>query len=236
MSDGLDRRKILAASLAGSIVFTGGLPRLRAEEKEVEVEANEDLMREHGVLRRTLLVYAEAADRLTRGTAPVPATAISRAATLFREFGEDYHERKLKETFVFPAVRQAKAAVAAILDVLVVQHDRGRLITDYVLAVTRGGKISLANTGPLGATLQSFVRMYEHHTAIEDTVVFPAWKAAVPEQEYKELSERFEEIEHQMFGDDGFEDAVKRIAGIEEAFGLADLGKLTAPLPPKPAT
>lgn len=38
-----------------------------------------------------------------------------------------------------------------------------------------------------------------------------------------------------MFGKDGFDDAVERIARIEQAFGLADLSKLTAPPPPKPA-
>jgi hypothetical protein len=38
-----------------------------------------------------------------------------------------------------------------------------------------------------------------------------------------------------MFGKDGFDDAVERIAKVEQAFGLADLSKLTAPAPPKPA-
>jgi hypothetical protein len=47
--------------------------------------------------------------------------------------------------------------------------------------------------------------MYEHHAAIEDTLVFPAWKQAVSAKEYHELSERFEELECKMFGKDGFE-------------------------------
>ncbi len=34
----------------------------------------------------------------------------------------------------------------------------------------------------LVTALESFVRMYEHHAAIEDTVVFPAWKASLGEQ------------------------------------------------------
>ena len=36
-----------------------------------------------------------------------------------------------------------------------------------------------------------------------------------------------------MFGKDGFEDALARIAAIEREFGLADLNALTAPAPPK---
>ena len=43
-----------------------------------EVLAVEDMMREHGVLRRALLVYAEAAARLRSGQRPLPADALGR--------------------------------------------------------------------------------------------------------------------------------------------------------------
>ena len=76
--------------------------------------------------------------------------------------------------------------------------------------------------------------MYQHHTALEDTVLFPAWKQALPDSEYHELSERFEELEHKMFGKDGFEDALKRIAQIEHEVGDSDLGRFTAARPPRP--
>ncbi len=75
--------------------------------------------------------------------------------------------------------------------------------------------------------------MYREHAAIEDTVIFPAWKAALSSSQYHELSEQFESIEHQTFGHDGFEDAVKTVSEIEQAFGLGNLASFTAPLPPK---
>lgn len=74
--------------------------------------------------------------------------------------------------------------------------------------------------------------MYENHTAREDTIVFPAWKAALSGKELEELGDTFEDIEKQQFGGDGFEDAVKQIAGIEQALGFADLAQFTAPPPP----
>jgi hemerythrin-like domain-containing protein len=86
---------------------------------------------------------------------------------------------------------------------------------------------------PLAKALESFVRMYEHHAAIEDTVVFPAWKATAGQAEIDELGERFEEIEHQKFGDDGFEAALKRIEEIETSLGLSNLEMFTAPPPPR---
>jgi hemerythrin-like domain-containing protein len=112
------------------------------------------------------------------------------------------------------------------------QHARGREVTDYVLSVTAAEKIASGSMAAFISALESFVRMYEHHAAIEDTIVFPAWKATMSEEQLDEMSDKFEEIEHEQFGEDGFEAAVKRIAGIEESLGMANLGLFTAPPPP----
>ncbi len=65
-----------------------------------EVGAVEDLMREHGVIRRTLLVYRECIRRLQAGSVP-PAGVVTQAGELIRGFAERYHER-LEEEEVFP--------------------------------------------------------------------------------------------------------------------------------------
>jgi hemerythrin-like domain-containing protein len=235
MDTDLQRRGLL--SFAGIAL---ALPAVRAAqgaeaEDDEGVDAVEDLMREHGVLRRALLVYAEAASRLSSGRGDVPTPALRDTAELFRRFGEEYHERALEEQHVFPVLARAGGANAAIASTLKQQHDRGRQITDYVSAVARRDRLADADRRPLGATLASFVRMYEHHAAIEDTVILPAWKAAISRSQYEALSEQFEELEHRMFGRDGFEDAVERISRIEQAFGVSDLAGLTAPAPPKPS-
>ena len=43
------------------------------------------------------------------------------------------------------------------------------------------------------------------------------------------MGDKFEEIEQQQFGKDGYEDAVKQIGDIEGALGFADLSQFTAP-------
>ncbi len=55
------------------------------------------------------------------------------------------------------------------------------------------------------------------------------------EHDYHEMGEKFEEIEHKQFGKDGFDDAVKQIAGIGQSLGIADLAQFTATPPPKVA-
>ena len=174
------RRDLL---LKGSFVIgvaavgLGGIDRMgRSGNKEPEVSATEDLMREHGVIRRALLVYTELAQSLRKSPDRVNAAALHKTAQLFRTFGEDYHERMLEEKHIFPIVRKMKGEAAKYPDILVEQHQRGREITEYTLAVTAGSKISVQHGEGLATALEGLVLMYENHAAREDTIVFPAWK------------------------------------------------------------
>lgn len=204
----------------------------KENEEGGEVTATEDLMREHGILRRALLVYTAAAGKLRTNPASIPPDVLQRTAKLFRAFGEDYHEKKLEEAFIFPAIKKAGGSAESYPDILVAQHNRGREITEYILSVTQGAKLGATNAEPLARALESLVLMYQHHAAREDTIVFPAWKRTLSEKDLDEMGEKFEEIERQQFGQDGFETAVKQIGAIEAEVGLADISQFTAPPPP----
>lgn len=228
-----DRRSSLVAVgglLLPGLALAGSAAAVQAKETggEAEVTANEDLMREHGVLRRILVVYREAAPRIAANPAAVDAGALATAATLFRTFGEQYHEEKLEEQHIFPAVAKAGGAAAALVDTLKTQHQRGREITAFILDQTRGGRIPTAQADAMARALLGFTRMYEAHAAREDTIVFPAFKQALGEKRYAELGDQFEDIERQQFGGDGFDMAVDKVADVERALGLADLATFTA--------
>jgi hemerythrin-like domain-containing protein len=207
-------------------------PSAGAQPHEAEVSAVEDLMREHGVIRRVLVVYREAAARLrSRTGAPVPPDALQRAARLMRSFGEDYHEKQLEEAHIFPPLLVAGGGLAGEVNTLIAQHQRGREITDYVMAVT-AKPIGAATADPLARMLDAFARMYEEHAAREDTLIFPAWKATLSARQLDEMGDLFEDIEKKTFGKDGFEDALQQVTAIEKIIDL-DPVALTAPAPPK---
>jgi hemerythrin-like domain-containing protein len=231
------RRRLVVAAGAGLALAGASNQIVRAAEKhdedEKEVGAVEDLMREHGVIRRAILVYRDMAAKLRTKPASLDPELLHRTATMFRAFGEDYHEKKLEETHIFPTIKKAGGPAAAYVDVLIAQHQRGRELTDYILAVVAKGAIATGDAETLARVLDSVELMYEHHAAREDTIVFPAWKDALSAQQLDEMGETFEEIEHRQFGKDGFEDAVARIAQIEGALGMADIAQFTAPPPPK---
>src|SRR2546426_1679612 len=167
MQGGWSRRKLLRDFFGIGVAVAGGplvaeafqteLASAKGNEKEPEVTATEDLMREHGVIRRALLVYYEVIPKLRQNPSSIDAAAIQQAAKLFRTFGEDYHERMLEEQHIFPLIRKQSKAMSVYADILIEQHNRGREITDYVLAVTNGGKISTAHSEPLAKVFETFV-------------------------------------------------------------------------------
>src|SRR5689334_14303975 len=92
-------RRSAMISLAGTVLVGTGLALggcVEGDDRQGEVTANEDLMREHGVLRRILIIYREVAARLITDGAQVNARALAGAAKLFQEFGERYHEQLLE--------------------------------------------------------------------------------------------------------------------------------------------
>jgi hemerythrin-like domain-containing protein len=214
----------LAAGLA--LAGCGGKPTDKS--KGDDVSANEDLMREHGVLRRILVVYRETAGWLEAGRTDFDASALGQAADLFRAFGEDYHERELEEQHIFPQLQKTGGPAADLVPVLLAQHARGREATAFVRARCAGDRIAAADARGLARVLQDFARMYEAHTAFEDTLVFQAWRESMSDKQRDASGEQFEQIERSHFNGDGFEMAVGQIAQIEHKLGLADLAHYTA--------
>ena len=190
-----------------------------SERSEAEVTPGEDLMQEHGLLERILLIYDEAARRIEQRK-PFDLTVLTSSAGIVRRFVEDYHE-KLEEQFVFPRLQTARRE-ADLVAVLLRQHQRGREVTIDI--VRRAGS---GATAELAQALRSFARMYRPHAAREDTVLFPAFREVVGGEGYRELGERFEETEHELFGEHGFENTVAEVAQLEAALGIADLAEFT---------
>jgi len=199
-----------------------------ADEGE-EVSPAEDLMREHGVLKRVLLVYGEAIRRID-AREELPPDAVADGATIIRTFIEDYHE-KLEEDYLFPRFEKA-GRLTDLTAVLRAQHQAGRRLTDRVRQLsTLQALRSPESARTLRDRLQAFTRMYEPHEAREDTVLFPAFRTIVSTQEYGALGEDFEKREHQLFGEDGFERMVDRVAAIEKRLGIYELGQFTPKTP-----
>lgn len=225
------RRRMLrllpAAGLAVALpafAQQSGEKKKKEENKGIEVTPAEDLMREHGVLKRVLLVYDELQHRIAARQDFAPAV-VSDAAGIIRNFIESYHE-KLEEDYLFPRFRK-KGKLVELVDTLQQQHAAGRRVTAQILELAGGGLKSAGDREKLAGAMHAFVRMYAPHEAREDTVLFPALREIVSPHEYDALGDEFEDKEHQLLGKDGFEGMVLKVAGIEKQLGIYDLAQFT---------
>jgi hemerythrin-like domain-containing protein len=226
-----DRRRFLTSS-AASVLLLGctrssngaAEPSAAKPDDDDEVTPVEDLMREHGVLRRVMYLYDEAAQRF-EAHKEVPLDALAGCASIIRHVIEDYHE-KLEEDFLFPRYEKA-GKLAALTAILRRQHQAGRALTEQIVALAKAS-LADADRAALASTLRRFNHMYRPHAAREDTVLFPALRGLVGKKAYEEMGEQFEDKEKAMLGAYGFEKAVEEVSRLEQVFGVDDLAKLTA--------
>ncbi len=203
----------------------------KQEKESAEVSPPEDLMREHGVLRRILLIYEEWIRRLAE-TRYAQIETLEQSGGIIRSFVEDYHE-KLEEDYIFPRFNKAGKLVD-LVKILLQQHQTGRRLTDITLQFAKTESIkTAANREKLTRSLKDFIRMYRPHAAREDTVLFPAFHELVPAEEYDRLGDTFEDKENELFGNKGFEKMVERVGLIEKSLGINDLARFTPRVPAK---
>lgn len=217
------RRRFIRMAASGPGILIAGVTS--AADEGAEVSPVEDLMREHGLLTRALLIYQEALRRLETPGADLDPGVVQGAARFLRNFIEDYHE-KLEERHVFPLFEQTN--LASLVQLLHRQHDAGRLVTDHILELANLAALrDPAARMRLDALLREYVRAFGPHAAREDTVLFPQLRKQVGEGGYDALGERFEAEEKRRFGAEGFERMRDDLAGLEKNFGIYDLAEFT---------
>ncbi|MCL4539480.1 MAG: hemerythrin domain-containing protein [Bacteroidetes bacterium] len=232
-----NRREFLKKTgilLAGGAVIypVVGTAQARSEEKEKEkkgeeVSPAEDLMREHGVLRRILLIYEGIQGRLNSGK-EFPSEVLTAAAKIIQKFIEQYHER-LEEDYLFPRFKKAGKLVE-LVTLLKEQHEAGRRLTPRVMELATPAALREApKRKELADTLHLFLRMYRPHAAREDTILFPALRTIVSGKEFDSLGEEFEDYEVALFGEGGFEKIVAQVADLEKPLGIYELAQFTPP-------
>ena len=212
---------------APGVMFAGALTALVApsvalgkestkknDDPEEAVTPPEDLMREHGVLDRVLLIY-QAVLRNFDTKHDFDPVVLTQSAEIVRDFIENYHE-KSEEEQVFPRFRKAGKMVD-LVETLLAQHQAGRRVTATIIKLASNNPADGADRQALKKSMQSFIAMYRPHAAREDTDLFPKLRELVSAHEYDAMAEDFEKKEHQLFGDDGFEKMVDRVAKLEEA-------------------
>jgi hemerythrin-like domain-containing protein len=199
-----------------------------SSQPEIEITPTEDLMREHGILKRLLLIYDDAEKRLL-GYKPFQPQliypVIYQTATIARNFIENYHQ-ELEEKYLFTRFLKEQIQVD-LVRTLQEQHDAAIKLTTFILQSASQGDQYMQSRQNTAHLLSLYKQMYEPHEAREDTVLFPAFLEIVTPEELQTLGEKFEKIEETMFGKNGYKKILNQVEQLEKALGIYELSQFT---------
>jgi hemerythrin-like domain-containing protein len=208
-----------------------GLACLKGPEKETKawiLPPTEDLMQEHGILRRIMLVYDEMAQRLKKG-AEFPLQVLAETNNIIRRFIQDYHETN-EQFHVFNWFGNAGRMVELVA-ILYQQHLAGRKLIDKIkILSTEENLKNPSERFRVAEFLTTFNQVYRRHAAWEDTVIFPAFRSLISPQDFTSVGETFEREEEELFGSDGYEKIVGQVADLEKILGIHYLQQYTPKL------
>jgi hemerythrin-like domain-containing protein len=220
------RREIITSSLLlAAPVLGADSESSPAVSSEGGISAAEDLMREHGVLDRILLIYEECLRRI-ESKDTFDAEVLHSASTLVQSFVENYHE-KLEEDHIFGQFEKA-GKLTDLTGVLRKQHVAGRALTLIIIDLADDESLEEPKSRTLlKHSIRQFIRLYRPHKAREDTVLFPAIHSIMTERQLAALGDTFEDKEQDLFGKDGFEKVVEDVAALERTLSLYELSQFT---------
>ena len=198
-------------------------PTGKKSAESVPVTATEDLMREHGVVERLLLIYDTGIRRLGQGEDLDP-TILTQTAETMRDFVHDYHEKN-EEDQVFPRFKTAGRMVE-LVTILQAQHTACRKLTEHIIELAPKSA-SKPQREQMVSAMQATITMYRPHAAREDTDVFPTLRSLVTPNEFEQIGEALEKSETEKFGADGFEKVAKKVEALEKRLGINDLSQFT---------
>lgn len=188
-----------------------------------------DLMKEHGLLNRILLIFNEYNRRLDKGNiSQYECDNLMTIMNVIQIYLERHHEID-EEKYIFPFIRPELA------ELLYLQHVYSRKITILIISLLANGindnkssfdipifpnqtrRIIISSRKLLQSCLVTSMQNYRKHEVLEDTIAFPEARKAMSSEISKELTDKFEESEHRIGGFDKF---LKIIKDVENNLGM----------------
>jgi len=222
----INRRSFLCHGLAmgtGLILgtYSCGAAQTTQPPCPIPVGPIEDLMREHGVTQRIMLIYDRVLCKYGENQ-PLPTEELKASARIAQKFIGDYHEQ-LEEPYIFPKFEKTDQMIE-LINILREQHRLGRQLSGRIIDLSSAtafkNERSRRNTRE---ALRAFNTMYRPHIAREDTVLYPTLHSLITPEEFNELGETFKQKETELFGKDGFQNLISQGEKLEKIIGTYDL-------------
>jgi hemerythrin-like domain-containing protein len=129
----------------------------------------------------------------------------------------------MEEKYIFAPLELSKICFSSIQE-LKMQHGTSYELTQRILKLTSAGKLNAEAVGYMA----DYRKMYTHHAAWEDTVIFPAFDALEKKHDIEELAATFSTEERKILGHDGFDSFLSQISEVEKQLNIFELSTSTA--------
>jgi hemerythrin-like domain-containing protein len=165
------------------------------------MKATDELMAEHRVIERVILVLENGALRLEKGQAVRPGLFIE-ATDFAKGFTDGCHHKK-EEGVLFPAmVAHGMPGESGPIGVMLAEHEQGRALTRALRSAAQrleSGDQSAAQE--VIANARGYSQLLRQHIMKEDRILFPMAGQVLPPGEQDRVADGFEKIDHEETGE-----------------------------------
>lgn len=219
LKNAISRRKFI--TLAAGVGIAAGCSRTKPEPGTTF----EFLVQQHGILRRAISVLEEMKGGMD-ARMDLDPEIIRQTVEIVRIVMVEFHQ-KLEEKHIFPVFESANK-MNGMISVLREQHEAGTQMAAILGQLASGFSArDLEQRRTMQNAIHHFNRMYRAHADREDTLVFPLIHRIIPADQLGKLNDAFRSDERRIMGQNGFDDAVGKVGGLENALGIGDLAGFT---------
>ncbi len=225
MISSISRRKfILLSGAAGTYLAASGCSKNGNARVEIPT-AVEIMERQHGILRRALFILDEVKGGMD-ARMELPPEIIQGTVDVLRRTLVECHQ-KIEDESIFPLFESAKK-MNGLVGVLREQHAAGVQVIGIIGQFAADFSVKdIEKRRTMQNALHHFSRMYRAHSDREDTQIFPVLRQIVPPADFAKLNEAVQKQDLQILGPNGYDEAMSRLEGFENALGMGDLAAFT---------
>jgi hemerythrin-like domain-containing protein len=165
------------------------------------MEATDILMSEHRVIERVITTLETAAHRLENGQDVRPGFFVD-AADFNKGFGDGCHHKKEENVLFKALVKNGMSEKQGPVAVMLYEHTLGRQYTagmrDAALKLQEG---DASAKGKVIHNALGYAGLLRQHIQKEDNMLFPMAAKIIPEMYQAQVTEAFEQVEHEETGE-----------------------------------
>jgi hemerythrin-like domain-containing protein len=165
------------------------------------MRTTEMLKEEHRMIERMLRVLEAVSGELDRG-GDVPSKVIGEIIDFIRTFADQCHHAKEEDLLFTRAELRGLPRHGGPIGVMLDEHELGRRnVREMAEALTEYDKGGEGARSTIARNTTGYAQLLSQHILKEDSILYPMIDNILTEDDESELTEKFEQVEHERIGE-----------------------------------